>query len=343
VAATASPADPLEAPLADLDWRAVQEALPADVEQLADGLDGVGVFSLDRRMRRAVQAMQRIDWQTGRLLRVFCDRRLHRAFGYRSAAHYTRERLGLSARKARVLVALERSTWQAPAFDEAYRGGRLSSVRALTLLPLVRETTAAAWVARAAAVTVRRLADEVEWALVAGEESPPPLGTSLTIDERQMRARPDWEREDVAIAFTAPVSVVALLRTAILAFAQPARSFSHGFERLLTHARQTWEALPRHRDPVFARDGWRCAVPACTARRALHDHHVVFRSQGGGNEQDNRIAICAAHHLRGIHAGHVRASGMAPHDVTWELGVRPGREPLLRLVGDVYAAVSWSA
>jgi hypothetical protein len=281
--------------------------------------------------------MQQIDWQTGRLLRVFFDRRLYRAFGYRSAAHYTRERLGLSPRKARALVALERRTWEAPALDEAYRHGAISAVRALILLPVVRESTAAAWVERAAAVTVRRLADEVEWALVAGESAPPSLRARLELDERQMRARPEWEVEDVEVAFTGPASVVALFRTAILTFARPVRSLPHGFERLLDHARHTWKGLPRHRDPVFARDRWRCAVPACTARRALHDHHLVFRSQGGGNGRDNRITICAAHHLRGIHAGTVRASGTAP-ETTWELGVRAGRPPLLRLVGDVYAA-----
>ena len=98
-----------------------------------------------------------------------------------------------------------------------------------------------------------------------------------------------------------------------------------------------WEDQPGHRDPVFARDGWRCAVPVCTSRRELHDHHVVFRSRGGGNERTNRITLCALHHLRGLHAGRIRAEGDAPHAITWEIGVWPGRRPLLRLVGERYA------
>jgi hypothetical protein len=72
----------------------------------------------------------------------------------------------------------------------------------------------------------------------------------------------------------------------------------------------------------------------------LHDHHLLFRSRGGGNERDNRITVCAWHHLRGIHQGRVRAWGAAPHDVTWELGVRPGYEPLMRLRGDEYVVAS---
>jgi hypothetical protein len=66
----------------------------------------------------------------------------------------------------------------------------------------------------------------------------------------------------------------------------------------------------------------------------LHDHHVQYRSRGGGNERENRIAVCAAHHLHGIHPGAIRAWGTAPHDVHWELGIRSNAPPLLTYVGD---------
>jgi hypothetical protein len=152
-----------------------------------------------------------------------------------------------------------------------------------------------------------------------------------------MCARPEWEWPDAEVVFTAPVSVVALFRTAILAFAHPTDSLPGGLEKLLLHVKAEWEGQPRHRDPIFARDGWRCAVPVCTSRRELHDHHLVFRSRGGGNARDNRITLCAWHHLRGIHAGRVQAWGEAPDGITWEIGVGPGRKPLLRLEGHLYA------
>jgi 5-methylcytosine-specific restriction endonuclease McrA len=97
-----------------------------------------------------------------------------------------------------------------------------------------------------------------------------------------------------------------------------------------------WERRPRHRDPIFDRDGWRCAVPACTARTSLHDHHVVYRSRGGANARDNRVAICAAHHLNGIHKLRIQVAGVAPHDLRWEIGFRRGRRPLMRTHGDRY-------
>jgi hypothetical protein len=74
---------------------------------------------------------------------------------------------------------------------------------------------------------------------------------------------------------------------------------------------------------------WRCAVPGCTSLQNLHEHHVRFRSAGGGDALDNRITLCAFHHLRGVHAGLLRCVGRAPDGLRWEMGIRPGVTPLL--------------
>src|SRR5207244_8497483 len=90
-------------------------AIPDDVARLIWDCDCVHVFRLDEKLRACLRHMQRIDWQIGRLLRLFIELRLHRFFGLPSSARYVRERLGLSTRKARALVALERRTWHVPA------------------------------------------------------------------------------------------------------------------------------------------------------------------------------------------------------------------------------------
>lgn len=101
---------------------------------------------------------------------------------------------------------------------------------------------------------------------------------------------------------------------------------------MLEHAADAWmpaEGRVRAAHRVFARDGWRCTAPGCSSYRALHDHHIVFRSAGGSNDLDNRATLCVWHHLRGVHAGVVRRVGKAPHALRFELGLRGGMAPLL--------------
>jgi hypothetical protein len=40
-------------------------------------------------------------------------------------------------------------------------------------------------------------------------------------------------------------------------------------------------------------------------------------------------ALCAFHHLRGVHAGRLRCTGRAPDGLEWQLGIRPGAPSLL--------------
>jgi len=90
---------------------------------------------------------------------------------------------------------------------------------------------------------------------------------------------------------------------------------------------------------VIERDGYRCAVPGCTSRRNLQDHHIRFRSACGSDAPENRITLCAFHHQRGLHAGLLRIQGRAPDGLLFELGLRPGTPPLLRYrSGDVAVA-----
>lgn len=344
-------------------------------------------FALDARLHEAMRVIRTAEPRIGRLLRVVVDHRLYRSLGYPKLDDYVRERLGISMRKVWALAKVERATGRSAEFGAAYREGRLSWVQALVLLPVLERMNAAAWIARADAVTVRRLGDEVAWALEARDVSgsaaslvPPPLGCPLTspaagIAERcheaalgpalaaecrdlssraavQIGARWDAstsvasvgqiaadllsrsEVSDAEITLIAPASVVALLRDVLDAFAHQGSPRWIALERLLVHVVRHWESTPRHPDPIFGRDGWRCTVPGCSSRRNLHDHHIRFRSRGGLDTRENRTAVCAAHHLHGIHAGTICASGTAPSAIRWQLGVRSGAPPFATYVGD---------
>jgi hypothetical protein len=132
-----------------------------------------------------------------------------------------------------------------------------------------------------------------------------PLDETATLRKLQEQVRPEvefWAPRSVARLFVAMVAKV-------------------GLEWMLDHAITTWIAMAEPGYAVFERDRWRCTVPACTARRNLHAHHVVFRSLGGPDEPWNVTTLCAWHHQRGVHAGRIRIAGLAPDGLVFDLPV----------------------
>ena len=83
----------------------------------------------------------------------------------------------------------------------------------------------------------------------------------------------------------------------------------------------------------MARHGGYCGVPGCT-RPAEHDHHVRYRSRGGSDDESNRVALCAAHHLRAVHQGWTTMWGRAGERLVWELGAALGVGRRYVTVGD---------
>lgn len=315
-------------------------------------------FQLDEQLRQVGRAMQRIDFQLGTLLRTLSDRRLHHELGFATFKLYCESRLGISSSKASALVSLERGSWQnLPALREAYRDGRLSFLKAATLLPVLSEYYGELWIERACEVTLQRLTDEVALAVDCLDEpcsrpqAPLPAGTDVRgelaqrLDQLrvQMRALPkdrrsrEHEQLSARLAVKSSPEVALLMEDTLLRVRRPGEARGLTFERMLAHVLDVWTDVPRHRDPVFEREGWRCAVPGCSSRSALHDHHVKFRSRGGSNRLENRVAVCVWHHQLGIHGdGSVVVHGYAPDRLFWQLGCKAGRQPLLRLEGDRY-------
>jgi hypothetical protein len=102
--------------------------------------------------------------------------------------------------------------------------------------------------------------------------------------------------------------------------------------------RAVWDLQDPERVPVRARilerDHYRCVVPGCTRRDQLETHHIQPRSHGGGNDAGNLAALCHGHHQHGVHAGHVKIRGTAPHGLRYELGRRRDGSPLLVYQGN---------
>jgi len=84
--------------------------------------------------------------------------------------------------------------------------------------------------------------------------------------------------------------------------------------------------LLRHK--VIERDGFRCIIPGCSSRLILTDHHIKYRSHGGGDELSNNTGACRQHHLHCIHDNHyITVTGTAPDNLTIAMGVEVGRPP----------------
>lgn len=345
----------------------------ASLEPLMAGLDEIDAFELDRRLCQAFRLEQALDAEIAPLLRVVTSTEYEWKASLWTLAGYAGERLGMSASKARALLRIERAGDVCPELREAFRHGRLSWVKVQCLVPLLLldipgelpgggpSNDAPAdwrrrWIAWAERVTLRRLEADVERALLlrAGygdafercKADPERAQDPIPETEQQKCAheidvdtteRLDWRLpRDVAWLFRA---VRAEFQARLRAKNEEPASESAVFGALLDHAIATWtlhDPSRRLRYPIIERDGYRCAVPGCSSRRNLHDHHVIFRSVGSSDVPENRITLCAFHHQRGVHAGRLRVQGQAPDRLLFELGVRHDAAPLLRYrSGDV--------
>jgi hypothetical protein len=144
------------------------------------------------------------------------------------------------------------------------------------------------------------------------------------------------------VRFWAPDNVAALWHHALRVCRLVAGCDLDDWEcvaRMIDSFELTWDvrrdAKWRRRYRIFERDGWRCRAPGCSSRRNLQAHHVIYRSQGGCDEDDNLAVLCATHHQQGIHAGRLRGRGSTDGFLRWEFGVGSGGAPILTAIEDV--------
>ncbi|HKJ23743.1 MAG TPA: hypothetical protein VKB65_02910, partial [Myxococcota bacterium] len=109
----------------------------AFLRPLVEGIDEADLFELDSRLRRAMRLERRLDAEIAALLRRVTAPGYDWRNGRPTRAAFARERLGMSPRKARALLRIERAALACPALGRAWRDGALSWVQAQILLPLL--------------------------------------------------------------------------------------------------------------------------------------------------------------------------------------------------------------
>ncbi|OLC53413.1 MAG: hypothetical protein AUH92_06110 [Acidobacteria bacterium 13_1_40CM_4_69_4] len=129
--------------------------------------DGPDPWDLDRRLRALVRLRQSLAWRQGRLLRPLAFFALFDDLGYRSLEDFSTEVLGMSPRRARYLISLERRLAALPLLLDAYRRGLVTWCQARLLVRVAWPGTQSRWIRYARQVTVRRLEDVVTSCVVA--------------------------------------------------------------------------------------------------------------------------------------------------------------------------------
>jgi hypothetical protein len=331
--------------------------LVAELSQFLEGLEHADAFAVHYRLKAAIALEQRADAQIAPLLLRVFEGRLFRKLPdgsiYTRFEDYAADRLGWSARRARMVLRVARAARRCPALAAAWREGEISWMKVHDLLPVVTLGDGCdvhVWIEWARRVTVRRLRDDVAravdlamtdpaaWAATGG--LPEALGAQGR-GERQIGADPtvaERAPETTRFFFSAPIVVTRLFKAVVCRVRRRLeRQLGHAVSEddalrtMFDHFCTVWDpgrVPPRH--AVFERDGWRCTVPGCSSYRNLHDHHIVYRSRGGSDDLSNRTTLCVWHHLRGEHGGRIRVSGAAPDGVRFELGLREGRPALVR-------------
>ncbi|ACG72305.1 conserved hypothetical protein [Anaeromyxobacter sp. K] len=258
---------------------------------------------IDRTLRELAAARAALEEVMGACAYAIRRSGMHLRLGFASFRHYVEERLRLPARAVEQRAEHEERLARSAGLREARRQG--VSYERRRILARLPEDELASWIPRAKAMTCVALRRAVE-----GQR------------ERQLRAQ---RKVSVPLPRRVAVLLAAALETVRKRAGRlvPAGSC---LAVLAAHFLGQWgDVLKRtssRSQRVRERDlGW-CQVPGCS-HRAAHSHHVLFRSHGGGDEAENQVALCAFHHLRCVHGGHLTVFGRAPDGLTWLLGGVP--------------------
>jgi hypothetical protein len=284
---------------------AIAEALEV-IRRIEKEVPGDDVLALDARALRLVAARRRYDEALGILALEFKRGWCHRTLGY-GFDEYCEERLGMRAGTVRQRIWLEGRMRELPPLREALSSGRIGYAKALVIARRATPETVREWISRAERTTCQQLEREAQ----AEEER----------EHRAKGTRKLWSPSDAAASVRDAIAAaqrraLALGGAAIDAGEALAVVADHFVEVQEAHMAPRRRRMPEFRRRALMRKGGLCAVPGCS-RAAVHVHHIVFRSRGGKDEPWNCVALCAVHHLHGIHLGFLEVAGRAGERLSW--------------------------
>jgi hypothetical protein len=255
-----------------------------------------------------------------------------------SKGAYAEEALGMSLSSLKAKQTLARRLGRFPELRHELEEGKVGAQAAGLLARIVTQESVRAWVERAKVRTVKHLAEEVRFVemvarLSNGVPAGPPTEAQLghmaevergvlsgqisPLAQAPMADDPTAVKPSkmgrVRVSFWMSADLAAEYRRVERAWKRAGRPENDFVRFLALTFWRTWGWAPEEQaySHIYRRDRHRCASPTCE-RRDVTPHHLKFRSQGGGEEDENLIALCACCHLEGIHTwGSIKATGPA--------------------------------
>jgi hypothetical protein len=312
--------------------------------------------ALDAEVRRCSKLLVVRDLEIGRLVRELFAVGAPKMLKYASREQYARERVGMSLAALRARVRLAKWVEEMPEIGEAIEAGELGFEAAMLVGRVANPDTAPAWIDRAKRRTIKHLREEVEAVQLRSRVNDeaslePPTDKELKEVEDFERAVGRGEMFEATIGpkrdqqisvtdgagcelfFRVSAFVVAELhrQRAVYERVRPPDTPMSFVEFLCASLFKAW--LPTVAScsiaytSVYQRDRWQCTNPVCD-EPATEPHHVVFRSRGGSDEDENVTGTGNFCHRHGIHEGRLGVTGTAGN-LTWTIG----RDPIMVVRG----------
>lgn len=341
-----------------LPWNPVEVNMPESLKPDSDWFRSP--IRMAEKLMELGSLKRGISWHQGRLLLDMMAHSLQQELMFLTIDHYCWSRLGISGSTARSRIRMAKDFYHYPDLRAAYMSEELTNekVRLLGKVFWAGTSRMEEWIEYARKVTALSLSKAVAGFIRLYEASSSERYdmtpweihdcTERQILEKCSRGIGRPQRFDLQMSaqgahlipeitnhFYLPADLRELWDLAYSSYewhceeAEASSDVSAFITTLLINFLETWapskERFDLHKR-VLERDGYRCQIPGCTCRRNLHLHHIIFRSHGGSDEEENLITVCSAHHLRCIHEGHIVIKGTAG-DLTVILGASGKDEP----------------
>src|SRR3982751_360659 len=306
--------------------------------------------AIDAQLRCVAAELARRDLRIGELAEKLWAADGWRRLGYATESQYVRERLGMSLSSLKAKRALARRARVMPELKEAVCARGLGFEGARLVAAVASRETVKAWVERAGERTVKHLREEVDAAEMLGrlgvdENMWPPddktmdaiaamersvvSGSALQSDESQMFAtdsatpveRTLRSRARVTFKFRVGAGTQRHYRWLERLYLRHGPLAGSFLRYLCTCFIAIWRERGNRGQAyaeVYARDLFRCTSPVCS-RRDVTPHHLLFRSAGGDDSDENLATLCVCCHLEGVHGGRLTVEPPASA-MQWRIG-----------------------